>query len=591
MSVLLFSLPFSFGKPEWLWLCLLIPVLIIFSVKKLSGLGPVRRIGALLIRSVVILLIASCLADIEWVRRNEDLSVIVLMDRSFSTQNAQDMQEQYIRDIAKEMPKNDRLGIIDFARNAYLEQRPQEGGMIIERFPMLPQNITERTDISSAMRMAMALFPHDTSKRIVLLSDGNDNMGDVLTEARRAKADGIPVDVVPIRYKKKNEIYVDRVLAQNFAEEGEQVPLRVVVNTQEPTKGGFTIYHNGELIEVAGADKVQLQRGDNTFFFPISIEEPGAQSYEVLFQPEDERYDTVTINNKGMAYSYVSGSSKVLFITEDEQADAPLISALANERVNVEVRTSDSLGDFNLINMNGYASIILANIPAFTFSDSQKEQLASYVTDHGGGLIMLGGDESFGAGGWIGTPIEDVMPVQFEIKHKRVIPRGALVLIMHSCEVARGNFLGKEMAKKSIDTISSQDYAGVIAYTYTPGGVNWEVPLALNNNKQASKAKIDRMQIGDMPDFRASLNLAYKELTAGKGRDAAQKHIIILSDGDATPPSKQMLNDFKKAKISISTIAIGWGYHVFTPPMQRIAKQQEGSFTRQETLNSSRRFL
>jgi uncharacterized membrane protein len=228
--------------------------------------------------------------------------------------------------------------------------------------------------------------------------------------------------------------------------------------------------------------------------------------------------------------------------------------------------------------MMNYSSIILSNVQAANFTDEQQNEFAAYVKDMGSGLIMTGGPDSFGAGGWIGSPIEKVMPVDFEIKHKRVIPRGALVLIMHSCEIPRGNYWGKEMAKKSVDTISSRDYLGVLAYTYSPGGNNWEVPLDFNTNKTAVKAKIDRMQIGDMPDFGSTMQMAYDELVSGKGKDAAQKHVIILSDGDAQAPTGALIQKYVDAGITVSTIGIGWGAHVMAQVMQDISKKTGGRY-------------
>jgi hypothetical protein len=193
----------------------------------------------------------------------------------------------------------------------------------------------------------------------------------------------------------------------------------------------------------------------------------------------------------------------------------------------------------------------------------------------GGGLIMTGGHEAFGAGGWIGSPLEEVMPVTFEIKHKRVIPRGALVLIMHSCEIPRGNFWGKEVAKKSVDTISSRDYIGVLAFSWSPSGENWEVPLQLATNKEAIKGAIDQMAIGDMPDFDPTMRMALKAL---KATDAAQKHIIMISDGDPSRPSPSLLKQFKEARITCSTIGIGYGSHVRDASLREIAKITGGRF-------------
>ncbi len=573
------ALPFDFEQPAWLWLVLLVPALVAVSGRSLAGLDPARRVLAIALRALLVILVACCLAGIERVRRNEDLTVLFLMDRSYSTQTLERMQEDFVQEASKGMPAEDRVGLIDFARNPFLQQLPMRGGYFIPPGRLPAMSGTDRTDVSAAIRLAMAMFPHDTAKRMVLLSDGNDNMGDVLTEARRAKADGIPIDVVPLRYEHRNEVFFERMLAPTYAEPGEQITLRMQLNSHRRTTGKVQIYQNGKLVEMSPeASQVELNPGSNTLSLKLGVNEAGAQTYEAIFEPDDPAMDTVALNNNASAFSFVAGSSPVLLVTADPAHDEALADALRSEKVQVAVRTTDQLGEFGLLQMMSYSSIMLCNVPAATFTDEQQRDLAAYVRDMGGGLLMLGGPESFGAGGWISSPVEEVMPVSFEIKHKKVIPRGALVIIMHSCEIPRGNYWGKEMAKKSVDTVSSQDYIGVLAYTYSPGGESWEVPLAINSNKAAVKAKIDRMEIGDMPSFASTMEMAYKELTSGRGKDAAQKHVIILSDGDAAGPSQKLINDYVQAKITVSTIGIGWGGHVIEQTLRDVANKTGGKY-------------
>ncbi len=579
MTTLAFALPIEFSEPAWLWLCLLVPLLVVVSMRSLAGLDPVRRFAARLLRSVLIIVLACCLAGLQRVQRNDDLTVIFLMDRSHSVQAMQDEQENFMREASEDIPADDRVGVIDFARHAFLEQQPLKGGYMIlpGRFPIMQG--TDRTDVASALRLAMAMFPHDTAKRMVLLSDGNDNMGDLIEEARRAAADGIPIDVVPLLYRHQNEVYFKRIIAPTHAQKGEQVPLRMVVYSDRAVTGTLLLYVNGQLLTLPDeSSALSLRAGDNTFFVTIPIQSTGAQTFEAVFRPDDESQDTIALNNTASAFTFVSGPSRVLLITSNADTDRVLALALESEGVGVELREVSDLGRFDLLRMVNYTSIILSNISASSFTDDQQRDLVTYVKDMGSGLIMLGGDESFGAGGWIGSTVAEIMPVSFEIKHKRVIPRGALVIISHSCEISRGNYWGKEMAKRSVDTISSQDYIGVLAYTYSPGGENWEVPLGLATNKAAVKAKIDRMQIGDMPDFGATMKMALRELTVGRGQDAAQKHVIILSDGDASAPSSSLVQDFVRNKITISTIAIGWGGHVMQSTLRSIAKKTGGKF-------------
>jgi uncharacterized membrane protein/Mg-chelatase subunit ChlD len=579
MTVMALALPFDLPQPAWLWLCLVVPVLIAVSLRSLAGLDPARRMLAVITRSLLVILIALCLAGIRSVQRSDDLTVIFLMDRSDSVEQLEPYQESFIRRAADGIPSDDRLGMIEFARDAFVQQLPMRGGYFLPpgRLPAMPG--ADRTNIAAALRLAMAMFPEDAAKRIVILSDGNDNYGDVLAEARRAGADGIPVDVVPMWYQHRNEVYFDRLIAPAYAEEGEQIALRMILHTNAPVSGTISVYQNNQLVPLTPEqNRVQLLPGNNTFFMKLGVPSTGTQTFDAVFQPDDETMDAVAQNNTASAFTFVSTSARVLLISNQPAYDEPLAGALRSENVAVEIKTPEELGTFGLLQMMDYATIMLANVPAASFTEQQQRELAIYVRDLGSGLVMLGGDESFGAGGWIGSPVEEVMPVTFEIKHKRVIPKGALVVIMHSCEIARGNYWGREMAKKSVDTVSSQDLVGVLAYSYSPPGENWEVPLAPATNKAAIKARLDRMQIGDMPDFSRCMEMAYNELTRGTGRDAAQRHVIVLSDGDPSPPSQALLTKYADAKITVSTIALGWGMHVMEAPMRRIAEQTGGRY-------------
>ncbi len=80
----------------------------------------------------------------------------------------------------------------------------------------------------------------------------------------------------------------------------------------------------------------------------------------------------------------------------------------------------------------------------------------------GCGLIMLGGPNSFGAGGWTNTELEKAMPVDFQIKNCQGRAVGALAMVMHASEMAQGNFWQKKIAEEAINALGPQDYCGVI---------------------------------------------------------------------------------------------------------------------------------
>jgi len=166
---------------------------------------------------------------------------------------------------------------------------------------------------------------------------------------------------------------------------------------------------------------------------------------------------------------------------------------------------------------------------------------------------MIGGPNSFGAGGYLNTPVENALPVSMDIKEKKVLPRGALVTVLHTCEFADGNAWAAKIAKASLDVLSSRDLMGALGYLQT--GDAWMYELQPVGDKTMMHNTIDSQSrfLGDMPDTTPTLQLAYNALVKA---DAGVKRVILISDGDPASPPTAYLNQFKSAGISISTICI-----------------------------------
>src|SRR5688572_4037191 len=133
-------------------------------------------------------------------------------------------------------------------------------------------------------------------------------------------------------------------------------------------------------------------------------------------------------------------------------------SAMAAEGINLEVRKVSAFPR-DVVELQGYDAIVLHNVPYGHggLDTEQDKMLARYVHDMGGGLVMIGGKDAFGAGGWQGTKTEEILPVNMEIPAQRQMPKGALVLIMHSCEMPRGNYYGEMCGIAAVKALSDRD--------------------------------------------------------------------------------------------------------------------------------------
>lgn len=568
--------PISFQRPEWLWLLVAIPVIVPASLHFLRGMERPRRYAAIALRCAVIAALAFALARIEWVRRSDRVAVMFVLDRSRSIPDELQLEAQkYVRQATQKAQRDDCVGVIGFDGRADVDVIPSRGAVDIMSFGLSGE--PDRTDLAAGIRMAMATFPDGFARRIVLMSDGNENVGNLTEEIENAAANGVHVDIVPLQYRHDNEVMVDRIVVPSHTGQDSQIAVRTILKSQRPTRAKLSLYHNGQ--EVALANPIiELNGGmkPEPRTVPIELHSGGVHRFEARIAPMDERGDSIAENNQATAFTFVEAQGKVLLLTRARgDDDRVLVDALKREKIQVDVQTPETI-QLDLLKLQEYSVVILANISADTFNTDQHRDLASYVRDFGGGLIMTGGDEAFGAGGWIGKPVEEVSPVNFEIKHKRQMPRGALAIIMHSCEAPDANYWGEQVAVSVLKTISSLDYLGVIAWSGMSGGVNWEVPLGLAQDKEKIANTIRRMQVGDMPDFDTTMKIAVRDLM--KLKDASQRHMIIISDGDPSPPSQATIDDMKKNKITCSTVGIGYGAHVMVDRMMPIAKATGGEF-------------
>ncbi len=373
------------------------------------------------------------------------------------------------------------------------------------------------------------------------------------------------MNVLPVEYFYDREVLVEKVMIPPDVKKGEKVNINVVIRASEPTRGTLQIVQKADNASAPAPGNeqpqpVELDRGVNVFTLKQLINEPNFYTFSAEFNPEKGSGDRRAINNKAEGFTHARGKAQVLLIEGTAGEHAELVKALREKEIEVKVLVAPRIdgsggvgGDplpIDLAQLQPYDSVILANVPKEAFTETQHQLLASNCHDMGAGLVMLGGPDSFGAGGWMNTPVEKALPVDMQIKALKVQGIGAMVLIMHASEIAEGNYWQKVVAKAAISSLSSYDYAGMLHWE---GQEAWLFTLrAIGTGRGSMLRAVDRMTPGDMPDFDPSLQMAMKGLNGVK--DAMSKHIVIISDGDPTPPSNRVISQLAASKITVTAV-------------------------------------
>jgi len=553
-----------FTAPLYLALLLLLPL-----TAYLSGLGgkfrdPARRreLVSLVIRLLIITCLVLALAGLEIVRSGNNLAVVFLVDVSDSMPEAAVNKEvDYVRAALKSIQPDDKAAIILFGADALVE-RPMSALNELAAITSAP--ITNQTDLAEAIQLGLALFPSGYAKRMVILSDGAQTTGDAEAAAKFASASDAQIVVVPFINQVSAESLIVKVDAPSRLRDGEKFDLNVSIQANQSMRAVVRVLAKDQILYEGTHD---LHKGLQTLSLPLVAKETGFISYQVQIAPEKDSYYQ---NNRLDTFSQVAGPPRVLVVAPPAgealpageirpDESAALMQALTSAGYIVKL-VPPTLLPSDLPSLAQYNSVVLVDVPARSLGNNQMEALRSYVRDLGGGLVAIGGPTSYGVGGYYGTPLEDALPVDMQIKDEKRRPALTIVFIIdHSgsmSETSGGVMkleLAKEAAARSVEMLFPKDRAGVIAFD---DAASWVVPITTLENPADVTNAIGGIQLGGGTDIYAGLLAMSKVLPDDP---AKVKHVILLTDGGADstgiPELVKKLN--QENGITISTVGVG----------------------------------
>jgi len=560
-----------FVFPWALALLLLVPWTIWVGAR-VRSLSPFRKWISVGLRTLMLLALIGALAGAELVKTSDKLAVFFLVDHSNSVPEGTRLAaiEQIRRTCEIYMSSKDEAGLIVFGEEPSIELNVEP---TLEFEKILSYVGGEQTDLAASIRLALAAFPQGYMKRIVAYTDGNETRGAALEEAKLAQAAGAEVNLVPLAIGQPQEVRVREVTAPSRVSTDEPFQLRAVVYAEQDCEATIRVFQRvaGDAPLPMRPQTVTLQAGDNTFLLPQELRRPGFYEYEVLVESDA---DTVLANNEGRAYTVIQGEPVVLYVEANPEHSTRLGPALEAEGLLVDEHNPGTM-PMSLALLQNYDAIVLSDVSSTDFSIEHMKLVEALVRDFGIGLVMVGGPNSYGAGGYLDTPIERALPVDMDLKQRKILPRGALILIMHTCEMPDANAWARDISLAALQVLSSQDFMGALGYM--PGGDNWIFPLDLVRDKSMMTQRLKQAstQIGDMPAVEPTLRMAYDALA---NADAAAKRVIMISDGDPQAPSRGLLKRLADAKIAVSTVCISPHSANDQGMLQWVAKSTGGEY-------------
>jgi Mg-chelatase subunit ChlD len=516
-------------------------------------------------------LLVLALAGLTLLHTTQEQFVVFVVDESMSVGDDSARAADQFLDEALARSSGHRFAILPFAKapgelRTARDPKPAESSdqATSPVQPQPPDSAAEGTNIAAALEAAVAALPPGYVPSVVLASDGNQTAGDALKAALQS---GVPISTLPLATRSDPEVQVSAVSLPAQVRQGEPFFVEVVLDANHDDEGIITVYRGPH--EVV-REKRPIKKGENRFRFQQTVTSERLAHYTARVQ--GLAGDTLLDNNAESGLVFTSGKPRVLIVESDPKLIRELTFALEQEDIEVDLRPPTGMPD-NLADLQNYELVILSNVPATALSQRQMEVARTYVQDLGGGFMMLGGEQSFGLGGYYKSVLEEILPVRSDFEKEKEKPSLAMALVIDKSGSMSGDKveMAKSAARSAVELLGNSDQIGVIAFdgeTY----ITSEMQSA--SNKGRISDEIGRIEAGGGTVMYPAMERAYEMLVATPAR---LKHVIILTDGISSPGDFQGLAaTMQAARITVSTVAVGSDSD--TSLLEEIARTGQGRY-------------
>ena len=546
----------SFASPHFF---LLLPLLFLAGllVRRLQLFRPLR------VLLLVLLVVAICDPMIKLKRGGMDLWV--LLDRSDSAREMVDAGEKEWKSLLESSkPGSDyRAFFLDYADEVIPTAQTENSIFSGNR---------SLTRTSLAIRDAVARMDLNKHNRILAFTDGYST--EPLTGiTEKLLKEGIPLDYRELISPDVLDYQVADLSLRNRVQPGEPFVVDVVLSSNAEGTVPVTLARAGKTLFTRDVD---IKNGEGRIRFSDRITQPGAHRYIATINPESDAHSG---NNRQERWIEIISGPRVVLLTP--YTDDPVATVLRSQGFEVEV-IEDSLSVTPGV-LTGARAVVLNNVPSYELPSDFLSSLDFFVNDQGGGLLMVGGKNSFGSGGYHQSAIDPLLPVTMELKSEHRKLSVAMAIVMDrsgsmGMTTPSGNSkmqLANEGAGRAVELLGDMDAVTVFAVDSEAHRVTDLLNVGKNRGELISRIRRIGSGGGGIYVY-TGMSAAWNEL---RKADVGQRHMILFSDAaDSEEPGKyqDLLKKMAAEGATVSVIGLGNRSDPDATLLEDIAKRGSG---------------
>ena len=523
------------------------------------------RLRELVLPALVALALIAALAEPELREEERAKNVLVLLDCSPSVLAASaDHEVEGALASLRAANVRGRFGVVAFASRATVLSSLSDESVPVTALPGRGE-LGTRTDLASAVELALAALPEGTANQIVLASDGRvtDGLTDAVVAALAAR---VPVSTMPLGRAVADDIAVASLEVPARLEVGR--PFQVAVGVEALSAGDavLALYRDRELVS---SHPVTLNKGMSRFQMVETLAAAGAYTYRVVLRRPG---DPIAENDSLAVFAEVGASTPLLMVSSEGTGALAALLATSDKTFDVSPSVPP------LEELVGYRTVLVTGLPFGELRADEIETLRSFVADLGGGLLVAEGEAELR--GFRGGGIEDLLPVSYTVLQPAERASLAVIYVLDRSGSMQG-LVGdvekidilREMTLASIGSLQPDALVGVIAFDRD---LEWVHRVAPAGTGLAIHEGLEMLHASGGTDIYYPIVAALDALDPVEAR---VKHILLVSDGRTVDEVRDWegLVARLEAEVDVHLSTIAVGYDPNRPLLDRLAAAGHGS--------------
>jgi uncharacterized membrane protein len=510
---------------------------------------------------------------LSWKGRGGNL--VVLADRSESmSAEALDDQKAAIDQLDRKRPAGDQLTVVSFRRTAAIERLATDA-----QFKGFVQDTGKgASSLAAALDLGLVQIPENGSGRMVILSDGQWTGSDPAPAAARAALRNIAIDYRSQQRPHTGDWRVVQFDGPDEIEVGQAAFFTAWYDAPEDGEATYSL-DRGTIAVASGS--IKALKGRNRLVFRDLPAEKGTLEYRL--KVKGPKGDAVPENDTARLLVGVRARRPILCLTPTGQST--LVSLLRRSGLEI-VEAKAGTVRLSLAALSGYNAVLIENVPAREIGFDNLRNLAAWVQQAGGGLMTTGGERMYGQGGYLKSPVEDVLPVSMELRRENRKVGVAIAVVLDrsgsmSMTAADGRQkikIAAEGAATVVNLLGRPDHVAVIAVDSLAHTVVGAMPAEQAKKSISTILGIESMGGGIF--VYTGLKAAADELMKTEQRN---RHIILFADSsdaeqtdDPSHEYIQLIENCAKANIHVSVVGMGTEKDGDADYLKDIARRGEG---------------